>query len=187
MNLHNNWRESFELGLIWNLGILNHWKSSLQPSQMWINVFVIMQCVESAPKQSITVPRTNASQAQWSVVIWTILNPLVFSRKKRSIFSKNLSTQLNLLVISIRLQVVIDNVDNPFAYCLLVNPSNAEATFVQSTRTQRFLKTIQTLSCWYSLDSSRWVLSQMSTHLPGFQSSLQVFWQLKGWPDSWVV
>ena len=39
------------------------------------------------------------------------------------------------------------------------NPSNAEATFVQSTRTQIFLKTIQTLSCWYSLDSSRGVLS----------------------------
>ena len=31
------------------------------------------------------------------------------------------------------------------------NPSNAEATFVQSTR----VKTIETLSCWYSLDNSR--------------------------------
>ena len=40
-----------------------------------------------------------------------------------------------------------------------VYPSNAEATFVQSTRTQSVLKTIETLSCWYSLDSSRWVLS----------------------------
>ena len=39
------------------------------------------------------------------------------------------------------------------------NHSNAEATIVRSTRTGRFLKTIQTLSCWYSLDSSRWVLS----------------------------
>ena len=36
-----------------------------------------------------------------------------------------------------------------------VNPSNAKATFVQSTPMQRFLKTIQTLSCWYSLESSR--------------------------------
>ena len=35
-----------------------------------------------------------------------------------------------------------------------INPSNAEATSVQSTKTQRFLKIIQTLSCWYSLDSS---------------------------------
>ena len=35
------------------------------------------------------------------------------------------------------------------------NPSNAEAiTFIQSARTQRFLKTIQNLSCWYSLESS---------------------------------
>ena len=40
-----------------------------------------------------------------------------------------------------------------------INPSNAEATYVQSTRMQCFLNTILTLSCWYSLDSSRWVLS----------------------------
>ena len=39
------------------------------------------------------------------------------------------------------------------------NPSSAEATFVLSTRMQRFLKTILTLSCWYSLESSHWVLS----------------------------
>ena len=36
------------------------------------------------------------------------------------------------------------------------NPSNAEATLVQSTMTQRSSKTIQTLPCWYSLDSFRW-------------------------------
>ena len=41
----------------------------------------------------------------------------------------------------------------------IINPSNAETTFVQSTRMQHFLKNIQTLSCWYSLDSSRLVLS----------------------------
>ena len=34
------------------------------------------------------------------------------------------------------------------------NPSNAEATFFQSTKKQRFLKNILTQSCWYSLDSS---------------------------------
>ena len=34
-----------------------------------------------------------------------------------------------------------------------INPYNAKATFVQSTWMQRFLKTIQTLSFWYSLDS----------------------------------
>ena len=34
-------------------------------------------------------------------------------------------------------------------------PSNAEATYVQSIRMQRFLKNIQTMSCWYSLESSR--------------------------------
>ena len=32
-----------------------------------------------------------------------------------------------------------------------LNPFNAEATFVQSTRVQRLLETICTLSCWYSL------------------------------------
>ena len=41
----------------------------------------------------------------------------------------------------------------------VLNPSIAEATFFQSTRMQRFLKAIQTLSHWYSLNSSRWVLS----------------------------
>ena len=43
--------------------------------------------------------------------------------------------------------------------CTTINPSNAEATFFQSARTQRFLKTIRTLSCWYSLESSLLVLS----------------------------
>ena len=42
---------------------------------------------------------------------------------------------------------------------LALNPFNAEATFIQCKRTQRFLKTIQTLSCWYSLEISRRVLS----------------------------
>ena len=40
-----------------------------------------------------------------------------------------------------------------------LNPSRRWNTFVQSTRMQRFLETIQTLSCWYSLDSSHRVLS----------------------------
>ena len=34
------------------------------------------------------------------------------------------------------------------------NSSNAEAIFVQSTRMERFLKTIETLSCWLSKDGS---------------------------------
>ena len=38
---------------------------------------------------------------------------------------------------------------------ITVNLSNAEATLGQSTRAQRILKSIQTLSCWYSLESSR--------------------------------
>ena len=45
--------------------------------------------------------------------------------------------------------------------CVCFNSSNDEATctFVQSTSVQRFLETILTLSCWYSLDSSHWVPS----------------------------
>ena len=35
------------------------------------------------------------------------------------------------------------------------NPPKAEATFVESRRTQRFLKNIYTLSSWYSFESSR--------------------------------
>ena len=38
--------------------------------------------------------------------------------------------------------------------CYNLNPSSAETTLVQSTGRQRFLKTILTLPCWYSLDSS---------------------------------
>ena len=36
-----------------------------------------------------------------------------------------------------------------------IYPSNAEATFIQSARTQRFCKTIETMSWWFSLNSSR--------------------------------
>ena len=39
------------------------------------------------------------------------------------------------------------------------NPSNAEATFIQKTKMQTFLKIIPTLSCCYSLDSFRRILS----------------------------
>ena len=39
-----------------------------------------------------------------------------------------------------------------------INPSNAEVSFIQITRTQIFSKTIETLSCWYSLESSHRVL-----------------------------
>ena len=53
-----------------------------------------------------------------------------------------------------------------------VNLSNAETTFGQSTRMQRFSKIIYTLSCWYS--DTHWIAlaeySQMSTHVPRFQS-----------------
>ena len=40
-----------------------------------------------------------------------------------------------------------------------LNPSNAETTFLQSTRMQDSWKNIETLSSWYSFESSRRVLS----------------------------
>ena len=50
-----------------------------------------------------------------------------------------------------------------------LNPSNAEASFGQSTRTQLFLKTIETLSFGiHSIALAEY--SQMGTHMPGFQS-----------------
>ena len=52
----------------------------------------------------------------------------------------------------------------------VINPSNAEATFVQSTRMQRFLK--KTSKPRHV--GIHWIVlieySQMSTHVPGFQS-----------------
>ena len=43
--------------------------------------------------------------------------------------------------------------------CHHFNPSNAETSFLHLIiRMQRFLKNILTLSCWYSLESSCWVL-----------------------------
>ena len=45
-----------------------------------------------------------------------------------------------------------------------LNHFYAKAIFVRSTRMQRFLKTISTLSCWYILESSHWVLSDESQY-----------------------
>ena len=55
------------------------------------------------------------------------------------------------------------------SFSLKVNPYNAEAIFVQSTRTQIFLKIIKTRTFWYWLNSSCWVLSN-EYHVPGFLS-----------------
>ena len=55
-----------------------------------------------------------------------------------------------------------------------INPLNAKATLIHSTRAQRFLKTIQTLSSWYSLDSSSWALSD-EYPCARFSDTLQLF------------
>ena len=62
-----------------------------------------------------------------------------------------------------------------------INPSNTEATFVQSTRTQRFSKTIKIHHVgihWIALAEN----FQMSTYVPGFQlfsrclASFNLYW-----------
>ena len=55
---------------------------------------------------------------------------------------------------------------------LIFKPSNAEATFVQSTRIQRFLKTKPCHVSIYRKALAKY--SQMSTHVPGFQSFFSV-------------
>ena len=68
------------------------------------------------------------------------------------------------------------------------NPFNTKANFIQSTRTQRFLKTNLTLPCWFSFDSSRWVLSYMITHVPGFQSLVKlVTSSIRATKPSWRI
>ena len=64
----------------------------------------------------------------------------------------------------------------PFQICckIIFNPSNAEATFLQSTRTQIFLKPSKPFHVgihWNALAEC----SQMSTHIPGFQSFFRFF------------
>ena len=54
--------------------------------------------------------------------------------------------------------LIINGLAEDFRAAGSFNPYNAEATFIQSTRMQTFLITILTLSCWYSLESSRRVL-----------------------------
>ena len=52
-------------------------------------------------------------------------------------------------------RICVDHVYAPNMMTMLINPSIAEDTFIQNIKTQRFLKTIQILSRWYSLHSSR--------------------------------
>ena len=62
--------------------------------------------------------------------------------------------------------VILPHIRFPCIYHDYLNPSNAETTFVQSTRTQDSWKTIETLGIHLKALAE---YSQMSTHLPGFQ------------------
>ena len=55
-----------------------------------------------------------------------------------------------------------------FYKSILINPSNAKTTFDQSTRMQRFLKNILSLSCWYSLGEYPQTLWQGFSHFSAF-------------------
>ena len=70
--------------------------------------------------------------------------------------SGQIATQILRVFISVQRS---DVNRSPGTYEGCVNPSNAEAIHIQSTRMQIFLKTSETLSCWYSLNSSRCVVS----------------------------
>ena len=61
------------------------------------------------------------------------------------------------------------NIRGTFDKSFHFNPSNAVATFAQSTRMLRFFKTIKTLSYWYSLESSCWALSDEYPFAKGFK------------------
>ena len=63
-----------------------------------------------------------------------------------------------------------------------LNHSNVESTFIQSTRTQIFSKTIGALSCWYSFESSRRVLSY-EYPFAGVSVIFQVFCIILYWPN----
>ena len=80
-----------------------------------------------------------------------------------------LSSDLCISAVSLTLQM-------PF------NHYNAEVTFIQGTRIQRSLKTIWTLSCWHSLDSSRWVLSNEDP-CTRVTVTFQVFCIISYWPN----
>ena len=58
--------------------------------------------------------------------------------------------------------------------CSHLNPSNAEATFIQSTRTQKFRKPPKPC-CVGTHGKALAEHSHMSTHLPGFQSFFRFF------------
>ena len=99
--------------------------------------------------------------------VWRLWRYLLMQRMLRKIFEGEMllrklqTTLLHLFYKTIfESQVIAKSIMDPGNnFRGTLNPSNTNTTFVQRIRTQRFLKTIQTLSCWYSLDSSRWELS----------------------------
>ena len=68
-------------------------------------------------------------------------------------FSKNFCVFVNRMKVALALEGFIKGFK-----VSSFNSSNAKATYVLSTRMQRFLKNTLTLPRWYSLDSSCWVL-----------------------------
>ena len=93
---------------------------------------------------SAHIPAHHMTQEQCVLLLLLLLLPLLHGIVKHcSSSSPRPEYRLSYILFLISPQVYY------------VNPSNAEATFIQSTRMQRFMKTIYSLSCWYSLESSR--------------------------------
>ena len=84
------------------------------------------------------------------------VNPLIFTVAKSSLKTWNLTGESIVRKI--------------FEEEMLINSSNAEATFVQYTRMQKIVKIIQTKSCSVGIHCKALAeYSQMSTHFPGFR------------------
>ena len=77
--------------------------------------------------------------------------------------------------VTVRIRSSGKNSSNLCVLVIVLNPSNAEATFIQSTRMQRFFgkppKPCHIGICCKALAE----YSQMGTHVPGFQSFFSVF------------
>ena len=80
----------------------------------------------------------------------------LFYSKVTNYFSCAQEEGLNGYILSVNHCILVFRFGNG---CFMFNPFNAETTIIESTKMQRFLKTTKTLSCWYSLESFRRVLS----------------------------
>ena len=98
-------------------------------------------------------------------MIWYLINDIfltILPASNRPNFSFNTMAYLNSELPLHRYVQVADKsiyTDWNCTFLTWLNPFTAESTFIEGTRTQKILKIISILSCWYSLESPHWVLS----------------------------